>query len=308
VISADGIADLADSSGTPRPRRSAIYLPGANPRALEKARGLAADVLIFDLEDSVAPAGKIAARQRVRESLLAGGYAPHECIVRVNGIDSEWCAADLASLKGVPVAGILFPKVGSVADLKSIEGQLEISDIDPRTPLWVMAETAAGILNIHAICQSSSRIRCIVVGTSDLSRDLRAPETPGRLGLLAALSHCVLAGRAAGADVLDGVHIDLDDLSGFEKACVQGRNLGFDGKTLIHPKQIDVANRTFAPRTEELSRAQRIIQAWAQAAGNDSGVLVVDGQLVEHLHVAEAQRTIALQRAIDARHEVQPIE
>jgi citrate lyase subunit beta / citryl-CoA lyase len=130
-----------------------------------------------------------------------------------------------------------------------------------------MAETAAGILNIHAICQSSSRIRCIVVGTSDLSRDLRAPETPGRLGLLAALSHCVLAGRAAGADVLDGVHIDLDDLSGFEKACVQGRNLGFDGKTLIHPKQIDAANRTFAPRAEELSRAQRIIQAWAQGAG-----------------------------------------
>ncbi len=283
-----------------RPRRSALYLPGVNERALAKARNLPADVLIFDLEDAVAPSRKAQARDRVGDQLNRGNYAPRECIVRVNGLDTDWCKADLAALCGVPVDGILFPKVGRAADMDRIGKAMTAAGIDDAVPVWVMAETPAGIVNIGDICQGARVPACVVAGTSDLSHELRVPPTPGRLGLLAALGHCVIAARAAGADVLDGVHLDLDDPRGFEKACEQGRNLGFDGKTLIHPDQLAVANRVFAPSAEALDRARRVVDAWAGAEAAEAGVVVVDGRLVERLHVEEARRLLALAHRIEA--------
>ncbi len=284
-----------------RLRRSALYLPGSNARAIEKARTLDTDAIILDLEDAVSPERKNEARARVREALKAGGFAPRECVVRVNGLDTPWCAADLAAFADVPLDGILFPKVNRAADMDQIAAAMREAGVDPSVSLWVMAETPLCILNIRDICLAGPAPSCVVVGTSDLARDMRVPHTPGRLGLLPALSACVMAARAAGADVLDGVHLALDDSKGLEKACEQGRNLGFDGKTLIHPSQIGAANRAFSPSASALENARRVMAAWREAEASGSGVVVVDGRLVERLHAEEAGRILALQRQIESR-------
>lgn len=289
---------MPDSEIDVTPRRSALYLPGVNERALVKARALPVDVLIFDLEDAVAPSRKTEARTMVREQLDRGGYGSRECIVRVNGLDTEWCGPDLVALAGAPVHGVLFPKVCRASDMTRIGESMAAAGIDASMPVWIMAETPAGIVNIGDICQGDIAPVCVVAGTSDLSHELRVPPTPGRLGLFAALSACVIAARAVGADVLDGVHLDLDDERGLEKACVQGRNLGFDGKTLIHPRQLDLANRIFSPEAAALARARRVVEAWSEAEAAGSGVVVVDGRLVERLHVDEARRLLALARRI----------
>ncbi|KAA3623638.1 MAG: CoA ester lyase [Proteobacteria bacterium] len=284
-----------------KPRRSVLYMPGSNARALHKARNLPADVLIFDLEDAVAPARKGDARDLVGGSIADGGYEMRERVVRVNGLDSDWCDADLSAIAVADACAVLFPKIDRAADVLDAERRMNAAGIDPSTPLWVMAETPLGVLNIAEIAQASDRLECIVVGTSDLAKELRVPHTPGRLGLLASLSMCVLAARAVGADVLDGVFLDLADSHGFAKACEQGRNLGFDGKTLIHPNQIEAANRLFSPSTSDVERAARVIEAWQAAQEAGEGVAVVDGRLVENLHFEEASRLLALDAAIKSR-------
>jgi citrate lyase subunit beta/citryl-CoA lyase len=282
---------------TIRPRRSVLYMPGSNARALDKARGLAADALIFDLEDAVAPAAKATARAQVRAALDAGGYRPRECVVRINALDTPWGEDDLAALAGAGADAILVPKVSAPAEVHAVATTLAGAD-DVTTPLWIMAETAAGILAIDAIAAAHPRLAAIVMGTSDLAQELRVQHTPGREGLLTSLNLAVLAARAHGLDVLDGVYLQLDDDAGFEASCRQGLALGFDGKTLIHPRQLDAANRVFAPDPERVAVAERIVEAWSEAENSGRAVVVVDGRLVEELHVREAQRLLALEREV----------
>lgn len=282
------------------PRRSVLYMPGANARALEKARELAVDSLIFDLEDAVSPDAKAQARAQIIAAVNAGGYGKREIIVRVNGLDTAWGKDDIAAIAGLPIHGVLLPKVGSVQEIAEAADLLDQHG-GQALPIWIMAETPKGILNIAEIASGHPRLTCIVMGTSDLAKDMRVRHTPDRVGLLVPLSLCILAARAAGVDIVDGVHLLLDDEAGFRQACVQGRDMGFDGKTLIHPKQISAANEVFAPNPEEVAHAEKVIAAWQQAQAEGKGVAVVGGKLVENLHVEEAKRLLALAAAIAER-------
>ncbi len=283
------------------PRRSVLYMPGANTRALEKARSLDADVLILDLEDAVAPSQKVQARQHILDALAEGGYGHRELVVRVNGFDTPWGREEIAAFAHAPISALCLPKVESAAEVQAVV-QLLVQEQAPETlKLWAMAETPRGVLAIDEIAGSHSRLEAIVMGTSDLAKELRVPHTPDRLGLQASLSQCVLAARAHGLDVLDGVHLNLDDEAGFVQACEQGVELGFDGKTLIHPKQIAAANQTFGPSEQQLVQAKKIHQAWVEAETQGLGVVVVDGRLVESLHVDEALRILAIGDALAAR-------
>jgi len=283
------------------PRRSVLYMPGANTRALEKARSLDADVLILDLEDAVAPSQKVQARQHILDALAEGGYGHRELVVRVNGFDTPWGREEIAAFAHAPISALCLPKVESAAEVQAVV-QLLVQEQAPETlRLWAMAETPRGVLAIDEIAGSHSRLEAIVMGTSDLAKELRVPHTPDRLGLQASLSQCVLAARAHGLDVLDGVHLNLDDEAGFVQACEQGVELGFDGKTLIHPKQIAAANQTFGPSEQQLVQAKKIHQAWVEAETQGLGVVVVDGRLVESLHVDEALRILAIGDALAAR-------
>lgn len=284
-----------------RPRRSALYMPGANARALEKARTLDADVLLLDLEDAVAPAQKAEARALVVEALRAGGYGHREKVVRVNGAGTPWAADDLTAAAGSGADAVLLPKVESATQVRAADAALEAAGAPPGLALWAMIETPMGVLRAAEIAAASPRLGALVAGTSDLVKDLSARHTPGRGEVLTALSLVVLAARAHGLACLDGVHLRLDDDAGFEAACVQGRDLGFDGKTLIHPKTVAAANRIFGPSPDELAQAHRIMVAHAEAERLGQGVVVVDGRLVEALHVAAARRTLALAEAIAAR-------
>jgi len=284
-----------------RPRRSVLYMPGSNARALEKARTLPADGLILDLEDAVAPAAKAEARARVVGVLARGGYGDRETVVRVNGPSTPWGADDLAAAARSGADAVLLPKVEGAEEVRAAERALDAAGAPESLRLWCMIETPRGVLAAPEIAAATPRLACLVAGTSDLVKDLRARHTPGRAEVLASLSLVVLAARASGLAALDGVHLDLADDAGFEAACRQGRDLGFDGKTLIHPKTIDAANRAFAPAAEEVAAARRIIDAHAEAERAGSGVVVVDGRLVEALHVEEARRTVALAEAIAAR-------
>ena len=281
-----------------RPRRSVLYMPGANPRVLEKARTLPADALIFDLEDAVAPEAKDGARAIVAAALAAGGYAPREVIVRVNALDTVWGHADLAAAATLPVDAVLLPKVENADRVRSSLALLDASGAPPELPVWCMVETPKGALAAADIAAASPRIGALVMGTSDLVTELHALATRDRLPLLTALGLVLLAARAHGLAAFDGVHLDLADEDGFVAACRQGRELGFDGKTLIHPKQIAAANTTFAPSGEDIERARRIVAAYAEAERGGKGVVVVGGRLVEALHVAEARRSLALAKAI----------
>ncbi len=281
-----------------RPRRSALYMPGSNARAVEKARTLAADVLLLDLEDAVAPAAKEQARRLVVEAVQAGGFGRREVVIRVNGAGTPWGAADLAAAARSGADAVLLPKVESAAEVCRAEQELGAAGAPARLALWAMIETPRGVLAAPAIAAATPRLACLVAGTSDLVKELGARHTPGRAEVLTALSLIVLSARAYGLACLDGVHLDLTDEAGFEGQCRQGRDLGFDGKTLIHPRTIAAANRAFAPGAEEVEAARRILVAHAEAESFGQGVVVVDGRLVERLHVEAARRLLALAEAV----------
>jgi citrate lyase subunit beta/citryl-CoA lyase len=284
-----------------RPRRSVLYLPGSNARALEKARELPADALILDLEDAVAPSAKEEARGLVLAALAKGGFGARERVVRVNGRSTPWGAADLAAAARSGADAVCLPKAESAADVRAAEELLVRAGAPVGLALWCMIETPRGVLAAAEIAGASPRVACLVAGTSDLVKDLGARHTPSRAEVLPSLALLLLAARAHGLAALDGVHLDLADEAGLEAACRQGRDLGFDGKTLIHPKQLESANRAFAPDEAEVEHARRIISAHAEAEAAGRGVTVVDGRLVEALHVESARRTVALAEAIAAR-------
>jgi citrate lyase beta subunit len=282
-----------------RPRRSALYMPGSRPRALEKARGLAADVLILDLEDAVVPAEKAAARATVAEAVRARAFGRREVVVRVNGLDTAWGADDLGMAAECRPDAILVPKVNSASTLGDAEMRLLAAGA-AAIPLWAMIETPRGVVRIREIARSSPSLACLVMGTNDLAAELHAAQTPDRGPLLTALGLCVLAARANELAILDGVHNAFRDLDGLRAACRQGRDMGFDGKTLIHPDQLAVANEVFGPSPEEVEIARRHLAAFAEAEAAGQGVAVVDGRIVENLHAASARRLLAQAEAIEA--------
>lgn len=283
-----------------RPRRSVLFMPGSNARALEKARGLPADALIFDLEDSVAPDAKDEARQAVAAAVGRGGYGGRELILRVNGLDTSWAADDLRAAARMKLDAVLLPKVESANDPRRAEALLISAGAPKDLGLWSMMETARAMLHAEEIAASTPRLKALVMGTADLSKELQAEETPLREPMITALGLTVLAARAQGLALLDGVFFNLDDMAGFERECRQGRALGFDGKTLIHPKTIAAANAVFSPSAAELERARRVIAAHDAAASKGQGVALLDGRLVERLHVEAARRVLDLASAITA--------
>lgn len=285
-------------SKTARPRRSVLYMPGSNARALEKGRTLAADGLILDLEDAVAPDAKEMARQQIGAALKAGGYGARELIVRVNGLESPWGYDDIVAAAGFGADAILLPKVESAGAVHQAETIMEASGAPQALSVWCMMETPLGMLHAEEIAEASRRVGALVMGTSDLAKELYAAHTRDRLPMITALGLCMLAARAAGVAILDGVHLDLADDEGFAYSCRQGKELGFDGKTLIHPKTIDVANEVFGPSEEEVEWSRTIIAAHAEAEKDGKGIVVVDGKLIENLHVLNAKRVVAMAEAI----------
>jgi citrate lyase subunit beta / citryl-CoA lyase len=283
-----------------RPRRSVLYVPASNARALEKARTLPADAIIVDLEDAVAPAAKGDARARA-VAAIAAGFGGREVVLRVNGADTPWGADDLRAAARAGADAVLLPKVETAAQVTDAEWLLVDGGAPETLRLWVMIETPRGVLAAPLVAAATPRLACVVAGTSDLVKDLGARATPGRLEVLPALGLLLLAARANGLAALDGVHLDLADDAGLEAACRQGRDLGFDGKTLVHPRSIPIANRVFAPSAEEVADARRIIEAHAEAVRAGQGVAVVDGRLVEGLHVDRARATVALAEEIARR-------
>lgn len=281
-------------AATSRPRRSVLYMPGSNTRALEKARGLAADGLILDLEDAVAPDSKAMARANVAAALRAGGYGRRELVVRVNPLASPWGYDDIAATALMKADAVLLPKVESADTVRQAATLLAAAGAPESLALWCMMETPMGMLHAEDIAAASPRVAAFVMGTSDLAKDLHARHTRDRLPMLTALGLCLLAARAYRLAILDGVHLDLGDDEGFAQICRQGRELGFDGKTLIHPKTIAAANDAFAPTADEVALARRIIAAHAEAEAAGKGVVLVDGKLIETLHVEDAHRTVAL--------------
>ena len=282
-----------------RARRSVLYMPGSNPRALAKARGLPADGLILDLEDAVAPEVKESARATVATALVEGGYGDRELVLRINGPDTPWGHADLAAAATMPIDAVLLSKVESAERVRASVSLLDAFGAPERLAIWCMLETPLGILYAREIAAASPRLAALVLGTSDLANDLHALATRDRLPLVTSLGLAILAARAYGLAVLDGVHLDLSDDAGFAASCRQGRELGFDGKTLIHPKQIAAANAAFAPSAEEIEWSRRVTSAHAEAVAAGNGVVLVDGRLIENLHVENARRIVALAEQID---------
>lgn len=279
-----------------RPWRSALYIPGGKARALDKARGLDCDAILFDLEDAVAVGEKADARQCLRGALEQGGYGARARIVRVNGAETPWGAEDIAALRGLEIDGVLLPKVGAPEDIAAVRKTL------PDVPVWAMMESPAAIANAHAIAAAPG-LAGLVLGTNDLAKDLGCRDRPDRLPLMLALQTCLMAARGAGLVCLDGVFNAYLDEAGLEAECQQGRDLGFDGKTLIHPAQLAVANRVFAPSEAEIDLARRQIAAWGEAEAKGQGVAVVDGRIVENLHIVTARALLAKASVIAGRTE-----
>lgn len=271
-------------------------MPGSNARALDKARTLPADTLVLDLEDAVAPDAKVPARAQVLAAVRAGGYGRREIVVRVNALGTPWGGADLAAAAEAGADAVLLPKVESPETVAAT-----LAALGPAPAVWCMLETPRGILNAASIAAASPRVTALVMGTSDLTKDLHARATRERLPLLTSLQLCVLAARAAGITALDGVHLDLDDDAGFAAACRQAADFGFDGKTLIHPRQVAIANEVFAPAASDVDWARRVIAAHTEAVASGRGVVVLDGRLIENLHVEDARRVLALADAIAER-------
>lgn len=283
-----------------RPRRSVLYMPGANERALEKAKTLPADALILDLEDAVAPDAKAEARERVCAAVASGEYGHRELTIRANGLDTEWHAADVAAIAQAGPAAVVVPKINSPGDVAAVERALEAAGAPDHTKIWAMLETPVAMLQAASIATASERLTVLVMGTNDLAKELHAEHVPGREPLLTGLGLCLLAARAAGKVILDGVYNDIRDEAGFEAECLQGRRMGFDGKTLIHPSQLEPCNRIYAPSEDEVARARTIIAAFEEAEAAGRGVVTVDGRMIENLHVEQARRTLAIAEAIAA--------
>jgi citrate lyase subunit beta/citryl-CoA lyase len=289
---------------TIRPRRSVLYMPGSNARALEKAKTLACDGVVLDLEDSVAPDAKEAARDQVVAAVTAGGFGKREIFVRVNGLDTPWHADDLAAAAHAAPDAILVPKISNPQQLEMIGRRL----LDMRTPektrVWAMIETPLAIFNVLAIASaardSETRLGGFILGTNDLAKETRARLVPGRAPMLPWLSQCVLAARHHGIDILDGVYNDIADAQGFAAECKQGVELGFDGKTLIHPSQIEPCNAAFSPSDEEVAQARKMIAAFELPENKNKGVVSIDGRMVERLHAEMARRTVSIADAIAA--------
>ncbi len=273
-------------------------MPGSNSRALEKARSLPADALIFDLEDAVAPDAKERARSQVVDALDEGGYGNREIAVRVNGLWTPWGRDDLLAAAASDADAVLLPKVEGAGLIKESIQLLESAGAPDNMDVWCMVETPAGVLHAGDIARAHPRMAVLVMGTSDLAKELGARHTPDRVGMLPSLGLSILAARAYGLAILDGVYLDLVDEEGFADACKQGRDMGFDGKTLIHPRQVEVANRIFGPGEAEIENARRIIEAHAAAMREGKGVVVIDGKLIENLHVSEAHRVLAFADAV----------
>jgi len=287
-----------------RPRRSLLFMPGSNARALEKGRNLPADGLILDLEDSVAADAKGVARDQIAQAIAAKGFGRREVLVRTNGIDTPWWSDDVAMAGNASPDGILVPKVSSAADLKAISDRLNEIGADPKLKVWAMIETARGVLHAEELAAASRdtnrRLAGFVFGPNDISRETRIRMLPGRAAMIPMITHCILAARAYGLEILDGPYSDFGNVDGFALECAQGRDLGFDGKTLIHPGQIDACNAIFTPPAEEVVQARKIIAAFERPENASRGAIQVDGQMVERLHVEIARRTIGIADAIAA--------
>jgi len=290
---------------TVRPRRSVLYMPGSNARALEKARSLPADGVILDLEDAVAPDAKAEARKQVAEAVKAGGFGAREVFIRVNAIDTPWHAEDLNAAAHAAPDGILVPKISNPGQLEMLGQRLLDMGTDHKTRIWAMIETPIAIFNSQAIAaaakDSETRLAGFVLGTNDLAKETGARQVPGRWTMLPWLTTCVLAARAYGIAVLDGVYNNLGDAEGFVRECEQARDLGMDGKTLIHPNQIGPCNDVFSPGAEEVAQAKKIIAAFDLPENRDKGVVQLDGRMVERMHADIARRTVAIADAIAAR-------
>ena len=285
-----------------RPRRSVLYMPGSNARALEKARELPADGLILDLEDAVAPDAKAMARELIIKSLQNGSFGDREVLVRINGLDTRWWVEDLSAVAAARPDAVLVPKVSNPGQLQDLAARLVDTSTDPHVRVWAMMETPLAMLNIGAIAaaalDSETRLAGFVMGTNDLAKDTRARIVPGRAPMLPWLANCVAAARAYGLDILDGVYNELGNAEGFAQECRQARDLGFDGKTLIHPRQIEPCNAAFSPTPEEVEAARKIIAAFDLPENDNKGVIQIDGRMVERLHAEMARRTVAIADAI----------
>jgi citrate lyase subunit beta / citryl-CoA lyase len=281
-------------------RRSVLYMPGANQRALVKARDLPCDAIIFDLEDAVAVDAKTLAREQVGAALREGGYGYRELIVRVNGLDTPWGADDIMALACQSIDGMLFPKVETLEQVDRIVAAVDSAGASG-LPLWFMIETPLAILDVRAIATRTPRLDCLVMGTSDLVKELRATHTPNRENLAFALQQCLTVARAAGVDILDGVHLDFRNEAAFRQTCEQARAMGFDGRTLIHPTQIDVANAVFGFDAADVAYAGRVLETWRNAQAAGKGVAELDGKLIENLHAAEAERVLGFAAALARR-------
>jgi len=287
---------------TIRPRRRVLYMPGSNARALEKAKTLAADGVILDLEDSVAPDAKAAARQQVADAVKAGGFGRREVFIRVNAVDTPWHADDLSAAAHAAPDAILIPKVSSPETLEMIGRRLLDMGTNHKTRVWAMIETPLALFNILAIAamarDSEARLSGFVMGTNDLAKDTRARLVPGRAPMVGWLANCVAAARIHGIDILDGVYNDIGNADGFQMECVQGVELGFDGKTLVHPNQIEPCNKAFSPSEDEVAQARKMIAAFDLPENRNKGVVSIEGRMVERLHADMARRTVAIAEAI----------
>jgi citrate lyase subunit beta/citryl-CoA lyase len=283
-----------------RPRRSALYMPASNARAVDKARQLPCDVVILDLEDAVAPEMKVEARAAAVAQVMAGGFARREVVVRINALSTPWGEADLAEIAKAGPDAVLVPKIGSAQDVALYDAALGAAA--PATRLWAMIETCPAVLDLSAIAAASqtTRLAAFVMGVNDLAKEMRARQTPDRAAFLPFLSQSVAAARAHGLIALDGVHNEIEDLGALEAVCRQGADFGFDGKTVIHPSHIAACNRLFAPPSEDVAWARAVVEAFARPENAGKGALRVDGRLAEHLHLAESRRLIAVSEAIEA--------
>jgi len=290
---------------TIRPRRSALYMPGANARALEKAKTLPCDAVILDLEDAVAPGAKVAARQQVMTAVKEGGFGTREVIVRINGLDTAWWLDDLAAVAKAHPDGILVPKISKPAHLQTIAERLIDIAADHKIRVWAMIETPLAIINAAEIAAMGrdveTRLAGFVIGTNDLARESRAKLLHGRAPMIPWLATAVLAAHAYGIDILDGVYNDIADEEGFRRECGQGRDMGFDGKTLIHPNQIAPCNSAFSPSEADIAQARKLIAAFELPENLAKGVVQLDGRMVERMHADIARRTVAIADAIAAR-------
>ena len=288
-------------SQSARPLRSVLYMPGSNRAAIAKAQGLEADAVIIDLEDAIAIDQKEEARRTLVEEVSRGSFGWRQVVVRVNGLESPWTNQDLAAINDLPLDAVLFPKINTAADIHAAADAMAATGIAPSVEVWAMIETPKAVLSAAEIAVAMPRLCCLVVGVNDLAKDLHVVQTVARLPLLTSLSMIVLAGRAAGLSLIDGVFIDLENETAFEGACHQGRELGFDGKTLIHPKQIKTANRVFSPSEAEIEKARRVVEGLEAAQAEGKGVAVLDGKMIEGLHAEEARRLLSLAAAISER-------